>query len=145
MIFPCVKHANTKIQIQNTQMHKYSIRRSARKTQHVVYFWKADCSRISKIIFLCVKHAYTKIQIHKYTNTAYDKVPERPSMWYNTVAVLSLCQLSIVECSKSSKDFCTEIHSGLFSPISDHSPWGFFDSIKIYIIYITEPTQEGFH
>ena len=63
--------------------------------------------------FPCVKHAYTKIQIYKYTNTAYDKVPERPSMWYNTVAVLSLCQLSIVDCSKSSKDFCTVIHSGL--------------------------------
>ena len=23
-----------------------------------------------------------KIQIHKYANTAYDKVPERPNMWY---------------------------------------------------------------
>ena len=46
MIFPCVKHANTKIQIQNTQTHKYSIWRSARKTQHVVYFWKEDCPRI---------------------------------------------------------------------------------------------------
>ena len=61
------------------------------------------------MIFSCVKRTNTKIQIYKYTNTAYDKVPERPSMWYNTVAVLSLCQLSIVECSKSSKDFCTEI------------------------------------
>ena len=40
-------------------------------------------------------------------------------MWYNTVAVLSLCQLSIVECSKSSKDFCTEIHSGLLIILSD--------------------------
>ena len=23
-----------------------------------------------------------KYKIHKYTNTAYDKVPERPNMWY---------------------------------------------------------------
>ena len=23
-----------------------------------------------------------KILIHKYTNTAYDEVPERPNMWY---------------------------------------------------------------
>ena len=23
-----------------------------------------------------------KIQIHKYTNTSYDEVPERPNMWY---------------------------------------------------------------
>ena len=71
---------------------------------------------MKKIIFPCVKRTNTKIQIYKYTNTAYDKVPERPSMWYNTVAVLSLCQLSIVECSKSSKDFCTEIHPGFFYP-----------------------------
>ena len=39
------------------------------------------------MIFPCVKSANTKIQIHKYTNTqytntAYDKVPERPNMWY---------------------------------------------------------------
>ena len=72
MIFPCVKHANTKIQIQNTQTHKYSIWRSARKTQYVVYFWREDCSRITKIIFPWVKHANTKIQIqntqiHKYS------------------------------------------------------------------------------
>ena len=26
--------------------------------------------------------ANTKIQKHKYTNTAYDEVPERPNMWY---------------------------------------------------------------
>ena len=25
---------------------------------------------------------YTNTQIHKYTNTAYDKVPERYNMWY---------------------------------------------------------------
>ena len=42
------------------------------------------------MIFSCVKSANTKIKIHKYTNTqthqytntAYDKVPERPNMWY---------------------------------------------------------------
>ena len=58
------KYKNIKMQI-----HKYSIWRSARKTQHVVYFWKEDCSRISKIIFPCVKHAYTKYKykIHKYS------------------------------------------------------------------------------
>merc|ERR1712208_114860 len=37
---------------------------------------------ISKIIFPCVERTNTKIQIHKYTNTAYDEVPERPNMWY---------------------------------------------------------------
>ena len=50
------------------QIHKYSMCQSARKTQHVAYFWKGDCSRISKIIFLCVKRANPKIWIHKYTN-----------------------------------------------------------------------------
>ena len=54
-----LKYKNT-----NTQIHKYSIRRSARKTQHVVYFWKEDCSRIWKIIFPSVKRTSTK-----YTNT----------------------------------------------------------------------------
>ena len=54
------KNTNTKIQIQkiqiqNTQIHKYSIWRSARKTQHVVYFWKEDFSRISKIIIPCAE------------------------------------------------------------------------------------------
>ena len=37
------------------------------------------------MIFTCVKRANTKIQyiqIQKYTNTAYDEVPERPNMWY---------------------------------------------------------------
>ena len=34
------------------------------------------------MIFPLIKHANTKIQIHKYTNTAYDKVPESPNMLY---------------------------------------------------------------
>ena len=61
------KYKNT-----NTQIHKYSIIRSARKTQHVVYFWKEDFSRISKILFPCAEYTNTKIQIQKYTNKAYD-------------------------------------------------------------------------
>ena len=28
------------------------------------------------------KYKNTNTQIHKYTNTAYDEVPERPNMWY---------------------------------------------------------------
>ena len=28
------------------------------------------------------KYKNTNTQIHKYTNTAYDKVPDRPNMWY---------------------------------------------------------------
>ena len=45
------------------------------------------------MIFPCVKRANTKntntkftntayYKIHKYTNTAYDEMPERPNMWY---------------------------------------------------------------
>ena len=34
------------------------------------------------MILPCVKRANTQIQIHKYTNTAYDEVPERPNMQY---------------------------------------------------------------
>ena len=71
-----------KYKYTNTQIHKYSIWRSARKTQHMVYFWKEDCSRISKIISPCAEHTNTKIQIHKYTNTAYEEVPERPNIWH---------------------------------------------------------------
>ena len=57
-----LKYTNT-----NTQIHKYSIWWSTRKTQYVVYFWKEDCSRVSKMILLCVKRANTQIQIHKYS------------------------------------------------------------------------------
>ena len=34
------------------------------------------------MIFTCAKLANTQIQIHKYTNTAYDEVPERLNMQY---------------------------------------------------------------
>ena len=70
ILFICAERTNTKKNTQihkytNTQIHKYSIWRSARKTHYVVYFWKEDCSRISKIIFPCAKRTNTKIQIHK--------------------------------------------------------------------------------
>ena len=65
-ISKCLMHKYTNT---NTQIHKYSKWLSARKTQHVVYFWKEDCSRISKIIIICAKRTNTKIQIQKYTNT----------------------------------------------------------------------------
>ena len=28
------------------------------------------------------KYKYTNTQTHKHTNTAYDKLPEKPTMWY---------------------------------------------------------------
>jgi len=56
-----------KYQNTNTQIYKCSIWQSARKTQNVAYFWKEDCSRVSKIIFpyntnlnIWVSHSYTR-------------------------------------------------------------------------------------
>ena len=39
---------------------------------------------IKNYIPMCRTHKYknTNSQIHKYTNTAYEEVPERPNMWY---------------------------------------------------------------
>ena len=33
-------------------------------------------------LFKNIKTDITKCLMHKYTNTAYDEVPERPNMWY---------------------------------------------------------------
>ena len=54
----------------NTQIRKYSIWRSSRNTEHVVYIWKEVCSGKYKIIFPCVKWANTKNTNTKYKNTA---------------------------------------------------------------------------
>ena len=40
------KYINT-----NSQIHEYSLWRSARNTQHMLYFWTAGGSRMSKMIF----------------------------------------------------------------------------------------------
>ena len=39
---------------------------------------------IKNVISICLtcKYKNTNTQIHKYTNTAYDEVLERPNMWY---------------------------------------------------------------
>ena len=44
------KYTNTNSQKNQTQIQKYSIWQNDRNTQHMLYFWTADCSRISKII-----------------------------------------------------------------------------------------------
>ena len=42
-----------------------------------------------------------KTQTHKYTNTAYDKVPERPNMWYIfEKAIVQGCLLSLAQLYK---------------------------------------------
>ena len=42
------------------------------------------CKDVKSGIPMCQKRKYknTNTKIHKYTNTAYDKVPERPNMLY---------------------------------------------------------------
>ena len=52
------------------------------KTIQTIHFLKALGPRISKLILPSVSCTNAQIQIHKYTNTAYDEVPERPNMWY---------------------------------------------------------------
>ena len=41
-------------------------------------------SGIKNYIPICRTRKYTNTntEIHKYTNTAYDEIPERPNMWY---------------------------------------------------------------
>merc|ERR1711981_808541 len=51
-------------------------------TIQTIHFLKAIGPRISKLILPSVSCTNTQIQIHKYTNTAYEEVPERPNMWY---------------------------------------------------------------
>ena len=46
------------------------------------YFWKAKGPSTSKMIFWTLKYANTQIEFLKYTNTAYQKVPEIPNICY---------------------------------------------------------------
>ena len=83
MIFPLIKHANTKIQI-----HKYT----NTQIQHMTKYQKAPtcCIFLKRGVFKDIKndvsmnqtckYKNTNTQIHKYTNTAHDEVPERPNM-----------------------------------------------------------------
>ena len=85
MIFTRVKRANTKI-----QSHKYTntqIRHMAKcqKDPTCGIFLKRGLFKgIKNYIPICRTRKYTNTntEIHKYTNTAYDEVPERPNMWY---------------------------------------------------------------
>ena len=85
MIFWTIRYTNTQIHI-----HKYT----NTQIQHIMkcqkdptcgIFMKRGLFRgIKNDIHMCLTHKYknTNTHIHKYTNTEYDKVPERPNMWY---------------------------------------------------------------
>ena len=81
IILPSVQFLNTGIQIKipiqiqiqiqtqiQIQIHKYSLWWSARKSQHMLYFWIARGSTMSKIILPSVQFTNTgihiQIQIH---------------------------------------------------------------------------------
>ena len=80
MIFPCVKQY--KIQIQNTQIQH--ITKFQKHPTYGIFLKRGLFKDITNDIPICQtgKYKNTSTQIHKYTNTAYDEVPERPNMWY---------------------------------------------------------------
>ena len=79
------KYKNT-----NTQIHKYT----NTQIQHMAKYQKAPtcCIFLKRGVFKDIKndismnqtykYKNTNTETHKYTNTAYDKVPERPNMLY---------------------------------------------------------------
>ena len=82
MIFPCVKHANTKIHI-----HKYTntVSDEVLKRPNMWYIFEKRIVQGYRKSYSHVSNTQIqkyKYKIHKYTNTAYDEVPERPNMWY---------------------------------------------------------------
>ena len=48
----------------------------------MLYFWKAQGPRRSKLIFPTVKYTNTQIHQYKYTNTAYDEVPGKHMLYF---------------------------------------------------------------
>ena len=85
MILPCVKRANTQIQIHKYTNTAYD---EVPERPNMIYIYEKRIvqgyqkwlSHVSKAQIQ--KYKYTNTQIHKYTNTAYDEVPERPKKWY---------------------------------------------------------------
>ena len=55
-------------------------------TTYGIFLKRGLFKGIKNDIPMCQTRKYTitntQIQIHKYTNTAYEEVPERPNMWY---------------------------------------------------------------
>merc|ERR1712110_124241 len=82
LILPSVSYSNTQIQIHkytNTQIQHIT---KCQKDPTCGIFLKRGLFRgIKNDIHMCQTHKYknTNTQIHKYTNTAYDKVPDRPN------------------------------------------------------------------
>ena len=87
------KYKNTNIQIHkytNIQIHKYTNTQIQHMTKCqkdptcAIFLKRVLFKDITNDIPICqtLKYTNTNTQIHKYTNIAYDEVPERPNMWY---------------------------------------------------------------
>ena len=74
----------------NTQIHKHT----NTQIQHItkcqkdppcgIFLKRGLFKDVKNDIPMCQKRKYknTNTQTHKHTNTAYDKLPEKPTMWY---------------------------------------------------------------
>jgi len=119
-----------KYEYTNTQIHKYSIWRSARKTQHVPYFWKEDCSRISKIIFLCVKQYKTQIQNTQIQHiTKCQKHPTyriflKRGLFKDITNDIPICQTG------KYKNASTQIHKyRAYNKMTEKNMWHIFETV----------------
>ena len=73
------KYTNTNTKYTNTQTQHMT---KCHKDPTCSIFLKRGLFKgIKNDIPMCQTHKY-KYKIHKYTNTAYDEVSERPNMWY---------------------------------------------------------------
>ena len=83
------KDIKTEYLVSHTQIHKYT--NTNTQIQHMTKYQKdPTCgiflkrgllNGIKNYIPMCQNRKYTNTNT-KYTNTAYDEVPERPNMWY---------------------------------------------------------------
>ena len=82
--------SNTQIQNTHTQIYKYTNTAYVKVPErpNMWHIFEKGIVQRYRIWYFHVsnmqiqKYKYTNTQIHKYTNTAYDEVPERPNMWH---------------------------------------------------------------
>ena len=79
IIFPRVERTNTKVQIQNTLIQQ--ITKCEKDPTCGIFLKRGLFKDFKNYIPMCRTHKYKNTNT-KYTNTAYDEVPERLNMWY---------------------------------------------------------------
>merc|ERR1711989_23259 len=85
LILPSVSYSNTQIQIHkytNTQIQH--ITKCQKDPTRGIFLKRGLFRGIKNDIHMCQTRKYknTNTQIHKYTNTTYGTLSERPNMWY---------------------------------------------------------------